>query len=355
MTSMSAKSLWLCVGLAGGVLLTLGLQYALRKPDEPARADPELARLRQAVATERERGEAEVAKAQAELAKVQTEAAAQAAANEKSKEALEKLKAELASAQDLPAKAPAKAGAPSTSPPTDDELMKGIGDFGASLGAILQGGGEDAKKAIRDLLARAGKHGIDLLVAKFKDDATDMQLRVVLAHALAQSGNEEAITTLKNILADPETGLVELRFASHGLAFSDAPGIDDALLGVASRAADTGARANAAFGLARRKNPAGIDLYAKATDEAMANRDPAALQYLSGFYLLGDEALPPMRERLLTYTEPQAVLTLIEILKMKGDKGALENLKKLAADEGKPESIRKSAAGAIKALEGAGK
>jgi len=71
----------------------------------------------------------------------------------------------------------------------------------------------------------------------------------------------------------------------------------------------------------------------------------------SGFFLLGDEGLPPVRERLLTYTEPQAVITLIELLKQKGDKGAIENLKKLAADEGRPESIRKSAEGALKVLE----
>jgi hypothetical protein len=68
--------------------------------------------------------------------------------------------------------------------------------------------------------------------------------------------------------------------------------------------------------------------------------------------LLGDEALPAMRERLLTYTEPQAVLTLIELLKARGDEGAIENLKKLAGDEGRPAAIRNAATGALKSLRG---
>ncbi|HEY7513425.1 MAG TPA: HEAT repeat domain-containing protein, partial [Vicinamibacteria bacterium] len=206
---------------------------------------------------------------------------------------------------------------------------------------------------IRDLFARGGQPAVDLLVGKFKDPATEIGLRVAIAHALAQSGNKEAVEALKAVLADPaEEDMIQLRLASHGLAFTDAEGVEPALLDAAHRAADTGVRANAAFGLARRKNAEGLALYVKATDEAMANRDPAALQYLGGFMLLGDDALPAMRERLLTYTEPQAVLTLIELIKARGDKGAIENLRKLAADQGQPASVRNSAAGALKTLEG---
>jgi hypothetical protein len=205
------------------------------------------------------------------------------------------------------------------------------------------------------VLDRAGATGIDLLVAKFGDDATDIQMRVAIAHALAQSGNPEGIAALTRVIQDPQTGMLELRLASHGLAFSNAPGIDDTLLGVARRTSDTGARANAAFGLARRGNAEGLALYVKATDEAIANRDPAALQYLGGFTLLGDDALPPLRERLLTYTETQTVIMLIEIVRAKGDKGALENLRKLAADAGRDAAIRKAAEGAIRAIDVAAK
>jgi hypothetical protein len=228
--------------------------------------------------------------------------------------------------------------------------MKGVETFGASLQAVILGDGEDAKKALRDLFARASDEQVALVVSKFEDDATAIEMRAVLAHALVQSGRPEAVAALTGVLGDPEAGMIELRLATHGLAFSDAEGIDDSLLAVAHKAADTGARANAAFGLARRKHPEGVGLYARATDEAFANRDPVALQYLSGFYLLGDAGLPPMRERLLTYTEPQSVVTIIEILKAKGDMGAIDNLRRLAADEGKPESIRKAADGALKAL-----
>ncbi len=331
------KTFWLCAGLAGGVLLTLGVQYAVREPEDAARAAPArdpaaLADLR----AENERLRQEVASERTRVEQLRDNIARMVEPEDRIVEGVPK--GPLAEAPQAP--------------PTDAEILKAVGDFGAALGEIMQGGGEDAKKSIRDLFARGGKPAVDLLVAKFEDDATDIGLRVAIAHALAQSGNQGAIASLTKVLADPEAGMLELRLASNGLAFSDAEGIDDSLLRVAHQAADTGARANAAFGLARRKNPEGIALYVKATDEAMANRDPAALQYLGGFMLLGDGALPPLRERLLTYTEPQAVITLIEILKARGDKGAIENFRKLAADEGRDASIRKSAEGALRVLEG---
>ncbi len=339
-----SKTFWPCAAFAGGVLLTLGVQYALRVADDmntqraPVRDG--LAELR--AENERLREEA------AMVAKLKDE---RLELNRRLEEQGVLLKAATESAQPAPPEAPE---APSDTPPTDEEIMKGVGEFGEALGEIIQGGGEEAKKELRDLLARAGKHGVDLLVKKFEDDATDIGLRVAIAHALAQSGNPDAVASLTKVLANPEAGMLELRLATHGLAFSDAPGTDDALLRVAHQASDTGARANAAFGLARRKNPEGVGLYMKATDEALANRDPTALQYLSGFTLLGDDALPLLRERLLTYTEPQAAITLIEILKARGDQGAVENLRKLAADAGRAESIRRAAEGALKALEKSG-
>jgi hypothetical protein len=336
------RTFWLWAGLSGGVLLTLGVQYALREAEElnTQRAPPPSAVLAE-LRAENERLQQEVATA----AKAADE---QRKLNRALEEKAALLEAAARRAEPTP---PAAPEAPSATPPTGEEILKAVGDFGDALGQIIRGGGEEAKKKIQDLFARGGKPAVDLLVAKFEDDATDIGLRVAIAHALAQSGNPDAIASLSEVLADPEAGMLELRLASHGLAFTDAPGIDDALLAVAHRAADTGARANAAFGLARRKNPEGIGLYLQATDEAMANRDPAALQYLGGFMLLGDDALPPLRERLLTYTEPQAALTLIEILKARGDKGAIENLRKLAADEGRPESTRRAAEGALKVLE----
>lgn len=346
------RTFWLCAGLLGGALLTFGIQQALKPPKEAPRATAD----QKALADAREKAQ----RLQREIEELQRQADDSVAAkNEAVIKASEiatrnaDLLKEIEQLRGGSKGAPGAGAAPSppTTPPTDDEVMKAVGDFGASLGEIMQGGGEEAKQKLRDLFARGGKPMVDLLVAKFADDATDIGLRVAIAHALAQSGNPDAIASLTKVLADPEAGMLELRLASHGLAFSDAEGIDDALLGVAHKTVDTGARANAAFGLARRKNPEGIGLYAKATDEAMANRDPAALQYLSGFTLLGDEALPPLRERLLTYTEPQAAITVIEILKGRGDKGALENLRKIAADAGRDASIRKAAEGAVKVIE----
>jgi hypothetical protein len=332
------KTIWLCAGLAGGVFLTLGIQHALREPEQAARAAPS-------------REPAVVAELRRDNEDLRATVAIEKARADQFQKDLEAAKRDQAVGLRPAKDTPPAPDAPSDTPPTDDELMKGVETFGASLGEIMQGRGEEARKELRDLLARAGEHGIELLVAKFGDDATDIGLRVAIAHALAQSGDPGAIEWLKTTVSDPEAGMLELRLASHGLAFSDAEGIDNALLAVAHKTADTGARANAAFGLARRKNPEGLALYLKATDEALANRDPAALQYLGGFTLLGDDALPALRERLLTYTEPQAAITLIEILKGRGDRGAVETLRKLASDEGRPASVRKAAEGAIKALE----
>ena len=75
-----------------------------------------------------------------------------------------------------------------------------------------------------------------------------------------------------------------------------------------------------------------------------------AIGYLQGFALLGEKALPAMRERLLTYQEPQALITLIELVKRAKDKGAIENLEKLAYDSSRPVDIQKAAEGALQAL-----
>jgi hypothetical protein len=337
------RTFWLCAGLVAGALLMFGVQSALRKPADAARG-----------ATSQE--SVELALLRAENEQLRETSAAEKARNEQllqqNEELVRKAQAVIDDIERIrTADKPVAPEAPPDSPPDDDEIMKAVGEFGSALGSIIQGGGEEAKAKIRALFARAGPRAVELLVGRFEDDATDIGLRVAIAHALAQSGNEDAVAALKGVLADPQADMLALRLASHGLAFTDAPGIDDSLLAVAHKTADTGARANAAFGLARRKHPEGVGLYLKATDEAFANRDPAALQYLGGFALLGDDALPPLRERLLTYTEPQAAIMLIEILKGKGDKGALDNLRKLAADEGRPAAVRRSAEGAIKVLE----
>jgi hypothetical protein len=341
MVPMNPKTVWLCLGLLGGTLLTLGVQYALQRPEEPARAaTPRPAAPREDLRAELDLARADLAREQARSAQLAKE--------------VEELRA--APRPPAPAGEEGASGAKPAPPagvPTDDEVLAAVREFGNSLGSIIQGRGDEAKEKIRELFERAGKPAVEMLLAKFEDDTNDIGTRIFIAHALAQSGNADAIAALSAIVEDPQAAMIELRLASNGLAFSDAEGIETVLIEAAHRAPDLGARANSSFGLARRKNPEGLALYAKAVDEAMANGDPAALQYLSGFTLLGDEGLPPMRERLLTYTEPQALLTLIEILKGRGDKGATANLERLAADEGRPASVRKAAAGALKAI-GAG-
>ena len=115
---------------------------------------------------------------------------------------------------------------------------------------------------------------------------------------------------------------------------------------------DRGARANAAFGLARRGHDEGFEIYAKATDEAFEAKDPEALQYLGGFMLLGNDGLPAVRERLTTYTGRQARLVLIEVVRSNKDREAIPALRALVDDPDTDKSVRDNAEKAIKEIEG---
>lgn len=336
---MGTKLAWLVAGAAAGVVVTLLVQAAVKTDAKTTRAEPP------------DRKES------LQLAELVRE-------NEKLKEDAARLRinaetlvAELAQKEKQLAEAILPKGADQTdeqpeslAPPTDEEIEAELEAFGQAFVQILQGGGEAAKKRLRDFLARGGKPVIAKLVAKFEDDTTGLGPRSLIAHALAQSGDPEAMEVLKSALRDPDAGMLMHRLASHGLAFSDAEGLDTILSVTAHKATDPGARANAAFGLARRGNEEGIPLYMAMVDDAIERGDPAGLQYLGGVTLLGKEANPAMRERLLTYEEPQALLVLIEILKARGDKEALPNLEKLAYDSTRPTSIQKAAEAAVRVL-----
>jgi hypothetical protein len=238
--------------------------------------------------------------------------------------------------------------------PTEDDLRKAIEEFAPNLQAIILGrpAGKEAADKLRAVLAAGGDEAIRKIIGKFEDSSVPLQQRVLLAHVLGQSENPIAIEALENQLRDPDTGLMEKRFASHGLAFSDAEGIDAFLAQTARQAEDLGVRANSAFGLQRRGVAEGVDLYFAATDGAFAKKDPAALQYLGGIQLMGDKAKPYVRERLGTYKEEQALLVLISMTQAMNDKEAVPALEKLAYDASRPKSVQDSAKGAIKALTG---
>lgn len=235
-------------------------------------------------------------------------------------------------------------------PLTEEELDAEMGAFGGELSGLLLGSNNKAKERIARLMERDGPGLVKELVTRFQDDAIDIGAKLTIAHALAQTGDPKAMETLGGALRDPDAGMMLHRLASHGLAFTDAEGSEAILLQAAHKHDDSGVRANASFGLARRGNPEGVKLYGRATDEAFENGDPAALQYLSGFALLGEKAYPAVRERLLSYKDPQAVLVLINTVQTSKDMGAVENLRKLAYDSAQPVSIQKAAQGALKAL-----
>ncbi|MHC4450627.1 MAG: hypothetical protein ACYS0E_10920, partial [Planctomycetota bacterium] len=237
-------------------------------------------------------------------------------------------------------------------PPTEAELKAGLQEFGENLRNIILGGeaGQQASEKVRELLQRAGPEVIGKLIGRFGDDTESMGARVVIAHALAQSNDPVAIEALAAQLRDVDAGMLVHRFASHALAFSEADGVDVILSQVAHYNSDLGARANASFGLARMGSEDGLALYFKATDEAFEGGDPQALQYLGGLRLLGDKVLPGVRERLLTYTNTEALLVMIGGVKASSDVESVPVLEKLAADGARPASVRKAAEAALRVL-----
>ncbi len=247
---------------------------------------------------------------------------------------------------------PSPKPAVSTGPLNAEEIEKAIKAFGPSFQASLLGTpkGKEAVKTLREALARAEPGVVQKLIDHFGDASLDIGERLVLAHVLGHSADPLAITALKTTLQDPEAGLMMHRLASHGLAFSDAKDLDPFLMEMAEKSPDTGVRANTAFGLQRRGVEKGVELYFAATDEAFKKGDPAALQYLGGVALMGDKALPLLRERLTTYKDEQARLVLISVIQGKGDRGSIPALEAITQDENAPASLRKAAEGALKAI-----
>ena len=236
-------------------------------------------------------------------------------------------------------------------PPTDDEILAALTKFAGSLQASILSDDKSGFEEWREFAKRGGKELIDKLIAEVNDDEMGFQRRVIRAHALAQTLDPRAIEALSKPLKDPDATMLELRSSSHALAFAETDAVVPILEQTARHCSDIGARANAAFGLAQRGREEGYVLYMDATDAAFEKKDPAAIQYLSGFFLLGEKAYPYVRERLQTYTDPQAKLFLIEILKGKNDTGAIPHLKALLEDPNQDEGTRKAAEAAIRVLE----
>jgi len=332
---MSSKILWLCSGLAGGVALTLGIQAALKEPETAERRPA-------------------VREATRRIGQLEKE-------NKRLSASLDEMGREFDAlrAAKVPAPEPKK---PEDAPPSEEKpspnVLKEIGEaeikaeidaFGEALSKVIMGQDATAEVArLRAFVKRGGKRVLEEMGKQLKDPKGDVGTRSMIAHALAQSGDPEGIAILDAILRDPDSGMLEHRLASHGLAFTDDEAAADILARVArDEAEDQGARANAAFGMARGGVEEGYDLYLDMTDKAIGSGDPAGLAYLGGVALLGKPVLPYVRQRLLTYEEPQALITLIEIVKSQRDKDAIPNLEKLAYDSTRPEAVQKAAKGAL--------
>jgi HEAT repeats len=233
--------------------------------------------------------------------------------------------------------------------PSEAQIEAAMREFAGSLQGVIMGEGDEAKRKLREFFARVDAADLALVVERYKNES-DMEVKIVIAHALAQSGRPEAIEALTDIILDRNRAFTDRRFVAHGLAFTGNPDLHPLLLDVATNDPDRGTRANAAFGLARDGVDEGLKAYAAATDEAFAEQDPAAMQYLSGFYLLGKPALPYIRERLDTYKEPQTRVTLIQLVKKEKDREALPVLTRLVNDPTAGKAVQDAARQAIELI-----
>jgi len=289
---------------------------------------------------------AQVEKAQEENARLRELLAEKDRLLDQAKETIRKLEECGPTATTGPEKAPQ-----TDHPPTAKEVQAAIDGFAGKLQALWLGkGGEEELTRLRAVLKRGGEQLRAKLVTEFQSPKTELQRVVVLAHVLAQSGDPVAITALENTLRDPDAGDIRQRFAAHALAFSPAEGLEPLLTQVAHDAKDLGARANAAWGLVRRKVPESVALYGSITDRAFEQGDPAAIMYLQGFMLMGEQGHAAVKERLRTYQGLQAKVALITIARRTNNKSAIPELEQLAYDAGQPKSVQDAARGALEAL-----
>jgi HEAT repeat protein len=224
---------------------------------------------------------------------------------------------------------------------TDEQLMARLETFASRMQGLFTGSGKAAREAIQEIL-KAGGPGTAMRIYALYDKEEDIGKKFGLAHAVAQTGDPEALAKLKAVVLDQAKSFVERRFAAHGFAFSDAEGLEPLYEEVARNDPDLGTRANAAYGLARRTDE-GIELYAKMVDQAFEQKDSAAIQYAGGFLLLGKRALPAVHKRIKTIEDKQARLLMIHMMGQHGDPDSIPVLRELAGDPKTDADVRKAA------------
>jgi hypothetical protein len=249
-----------------------------------------------------------------------------------------------------PIEDPVIADTPAATGLSDPELEQALRGLGPKLQGLMFGTSDDFRKAVQDILARGGPGTVDRILEAYRSEQ-DLGAKAVLAHALAQTDDPEAIAALEDIARSADAGLFDRRTATHGLAFSDREDLVDFYREIARNPQiEIGARANSAYGLARRQDE-GIELYGSIVDEAFAKKDAFALAYLSGFQILGKRAVPAVEKRLATIHEPQARLVMVGLLAENGSASSIPALRALAAEPGVSQELRKQANGAIERIE----
>jgi HEAT repeat protein len=270
------------------------------------------------------------------------------------REALERLKRELADRQKKPAPAPAEASAPESdappppepAPPAAPPDVKSLFEAFAKQGfAALYATDDIAKilKAVKD----AGPAGIEFLTGILRNSPSATE-RFLAAALLEGTKDPSAIPALAESLKLDKDPIVR-RMSSHALAVLENPAAEDPLRAAMTGDKDWGVRANAAYGVAKLGRDDGLRLLRQAYESGDTPPE-YRIPILGGLADVADPSTAPLFRKILAEAPDESYLLLaIHALEKMKDVQSLPELQRVAADD-HPETIKQAAQKAVEAL-----
>jgi HEAT repeat protein len=221
-------------------------------------------------------------------------------------------------------------------------------DFKTSFEALAQKGlaayGSKEIVQLADNVKASGKDGLRLVTEQLQN-STSSQERFLAAALLEKIGDPAALPALEAALKnDPD--LLVRRMASHAAALIGTDAAVDVLRPAMLNDEDWGVRVNSAYGLAKLKQPDGLETLQRFYTSADTPAE-YSLAILAG---LADVAAPStgplFRKVLADTTDPGYVLIAIGALEKMKDTQALPDLQRIAASA-KSDTIKQAAQRAI--------
>ena len=224
-------------------------------------------------------------------------------------------------------------------------------DFKTSFAALAKKGlaayGSKEMVELADAVKASGKDGLRLVTDQLQN-STSPQERFLAAALLEKIGDPAALPALETALkTDPD--LLVRRMASHAAALIGTDAAVAVLRPAMLNDEDWGVRVNSAYGLAKLKQPDGLDTLQKfyGSPETPAEYSLAILAGLAD--VAAPTTSPMFRKVLADTTDPSYVLIAIGALEKMKDTQALPDLQRIATTS-KSDMIRQAAQRAIDSI-----